>query len=350
MSNDQKPVLYEFVGSTWANVPKIAIEEAGFKEGDFEYKSINLAEGENFNPEYLKLNPNGTVPTLVSKGETYVDSTVSGRALWALQGCRLTHRFPRPLSILAVPHPSCPLFQRSFPTIFLLPMPSPNAMISPPRRAMPFTRQTVVPAILKLAPHPPRVSAHTSTSIIEEIHAAAHDSNATFLMSIDDEDRQSKIKGGQKDFLQGRQNALDKYAPDAPEEFKTFLAKKQAGNKSLLEFYTQEPDAAAKSAHYEQTAELWKSVGIVIRGVITQALTKNGGPYAAGEQPSEVDFHIITWLARTISNTGVEQGASAAEALPVLQKRTGGHGFDPVLGKYWDAWTQRESYKKIKLH
>jgi hypothetical protein len=46
--------------------------------------------------------------------------------------------------------------------------------------------------------------------------------------------------------------------------------------------------------------------------------------------------HIITWLARIITCTGVEPGSSASTALPVLQKWTGGHEFDPALGKYWE--------------
>lgn len=33
-------------------------------------------KGENFNPDFLKINPNGTVPTLVSGGQTFTDSTV----------------------------------------------------------------------------------------------------------------------------------------------------------------------------------------------------------------------------------------------------------------------------------
>jgi hypothetical protein len=35
-----------------------------------------------------------------------------------------------------------------------------------------------------------------------------------------------------------------RYAPDAPEEFKAFLTKKQRENKQLLEFYTGEPDVS----------------------------------------------------------------------------------------------------------
>ncbi|KAL7421738.1 hypothetical protein Q5752_003509 [Cryptotrichosporon argae] len=278
------PKLYEFAGSCWANAPKLALAEAGFKDGAVELVTVNLAEGENFDPEYLKITKSGTVPALVVDGQTYTDST------------------------------------------------------------------TVVSELLKRAPHPPAASASTSTSIIEEIHAAAHDPNATLLFARDDADREAKISGMTKAFLEGRQKALDKFASSAPAEFKDFLTKKQAENKQLLEFYTGNPDQATRDAHYAQAAQLWKSVGIVVRGPVTQALQKNGGPFAGGETPSEADFHIIAWLARTITNTGVEPGTPAADALPKLQAITGGHAFDPVLGKYWDAWLKRDSFTSNKIH
>ncbi|GFZ44094.1 hypothetical protein JCM24511_01815 [Saitozyma sp. JCM 24511] len=284
MSSDSKPKLYEFAGSCWANVPKLAIAEAGYPTDDIEWVSINLAEGANFNPDFLKINPQGTVPTLVIGDQTWTDST------------------------------------------------------------------SVTSEIIKRAPHPPRVSAHTSTSIIEEIHAAAHDPNATLLIATDEEDRRAKANGLPKGFLEGRQKALDKYAAEAPEEFKAFLQRKQQENKQLLDFYVTEPDAQLKAKIYEQGQQLWTSAGIAIRGVITQALKKNDGPFAAGETPSEVDFHIITWLARTITNTGAEPGSPSSVAIPKLQQKTGGHGFDPVIAKYWDTWIDRESFKTNKLH
>lgn len=36
-----------------------------------------VVQGKNFDPEYLKINPNGTVPTLIVDGKTFTDSTVS---------------------------------------------------------------------------------------------------------------------------------------------------------------------------------------------------------------------------------------------------------------------------------
>jgi hypothetical protein len=41
---DDHVEIYEFAGSCWAQVPKIAASEAGFKEGQIEWVSINLAE------------------------------------------------------------------------------------------------------------------------------------------------------------------------------------------------------------------------------------------------------------------------------------------------------------------
>ena len=62
-------------------------------------------------------------------------------------------------------------------------------------------------------------------------------------MSVSDEDREAKINGIPKGFLQGRQDALDKYVQQ-PGEFKEFLEEKQKANKGMLEFYTGNPDVS----------------------------------------------------------------------------------------------------------
>jgi len=75
--SDGRMKIYEFGESCWANVPKIAIAETDTPADQVEWVSIVLAEGKNFDPEYLKINPNGTVPTLIVDGKTFTDSTVS---------------------------------------------------------------------------------------------------------------------------------------------------------------------------------------------------------------------------------------------------------------------------------
>ncbi|KAJ6499833.1 hypothetical protein DFH09DRAFT_945131, partial [Mycena vulgaris] len=49
--------------------------QLGYKEADVATKAVNLVQGENFTPSFLKLNPNGTVPTLKSDDSEIYTST-----------------------------------------------------------------------------------------------------------------------------------------------------------------------------------------------------------------------------------------------------------------------------------
>ncbi|KAI0252302.1 hypothetical protein BJV78DRAFT_1204333 [Lactifluus subvellereus] len=67
-----KPVLYTFPRSVWSAAPHLALAELGI---DAEFKIVDLVEGANFDPEFLKLNPNATLPTLTHDGESYTSTT-----------------------------------------------------------------------------------------------------------------------------------------------------------------------------------------------------------------------------------------------------------------------------------
>jgi len=66
-----KPVLYTFGGSVWAAVPELAIIELGI---DVDKKVVNLINGENFDPAFIKINPNATLPTLEADGKVYTNT------------------------------------------------------------------------------------------------------------------------------------------------------------------------------------------------------------------------------------------------------------------------------------
>ncbi|KAK7015877.1 hypothetical protein VNI00_019019 [Paramarasmius palmivorus] len=68
-----KPVLYTFGGSVWAAAPELAVAEL-YPEGSIDTKVINLLQGENFNPTFIKLNPNATLPTLEANGKAYTST------------------------------------------------------------------------------------------------------------------------------------------------------------------------------------------------------------------------------------------------------------------------------------
>jgi glutathione S-transferase len=63
--------LYNFPMSTCSQKVRIVLAEKGL-----EWKDHRIESGEHLTPEYLALNPNGVVPTLVHDGTPIIDSSV----------------------------------------------------------------------------------------------------------------------------------------------------------------------------------------------------------------------------------------------------------------------------------
>ncbi|KAJ7745836.1 hypothetical protein DFH07DRAFT_833307 [Mycena maculata] len=63
--------LYVAEFSVWAAATELAVLELGYPKGKVMLKTVNLVEGENFEPAFLNVNPNGTVPTLEVDGKVY---------------------------------------------------------------------------------------------------------------------------------------------------------------------------------------------------------------------------------------------------------------------------------------
>lgn len=66
-------ILYNAAFSTCSQKVRICLAEKGLP---FEEKRLNLAKREHLTPDYLALNPNGVVPTLVDDGKVIIDSSV----------------------------------------------------------------------------------------------------------------------------------------------------------------------------------------------------------------------------------------------------------------------------------
>lgn len=65
--------LYNSSGSTCSQRVRYTLAAKGL---DYERKDLNLLKGDQLKPEYLAINPNGVVPTLVHEGKVVIDSTV----------------------------------------------------------------------------------------------------------------------------------------------------------------------------------------------------------------------------------------------------------------------------------
>jgi glutathione S-transferase len=65
--------LYNTPHSTCSQKVRICLAEKGLSWTD---RHVNLATNEHLSPDYLTLNPNGVVPTLVHDGDVIIDSSV----------------------------------------------------------------------------------------------------------------------------------------------------------------------------------------------------------------------------------------------------------------------------------
>jgi glutathione S-transferase len=66
-------VLYHSLRSTCSRKVRICLGEKGI---EFESRVLDLRKFEHHTPEYLRLNPNGYVPTLVDDGRALIESTM----------------------------------------------------------------------------------------------------------------------------------------------------------------------------------------------------------------------------------------------------------------------------------
>ena len=65
--------LYHGASAVCAAQVRVTLAEKG---ADYDSRPVNLQTGEQFDPEYMKLNPNAVVPTIVHEGNVLIESTI----------------------------------------------------------------------------------------------------------------------------------------------------------------------------------------------------------------------------------------------------------------------------------
>ncbi|KAI0067713.1 hypothetical protein BV25DRAFT_852205 [Artomyces pyxidatus] len=68
-----KPVLYLFHGSVWSAAAELAVADLNYSD-KVEKQVVNLLEGENFDPSFIKINGNATLSTMTADGRSYCNT------------------------------------------------------------------------------------------------------------------------------------------------------------------------------------------------------------------------------------------------------------------------------------
>ncbi|KAL3457265.1 hypothetical protein BJX64DRAFT_269255 [Aspergillus heterothallicus] len=176
--NQNKPILYSSTASQWAYVPHLALLEKGYRTEEYDVVDIDLVTAKNLEPNYLEINPHGTIPSLKSPflATPLVDSV---EILEYLDRSR--------------------------------------------------------PAATQLIPSDPATKARVQ-QLIELVHSDQVGTNLILLQARSAEELDGKRKGPWLAFLSNRQATLEKYRAENPGH--PFYERMTVENGALLRLYT----------------------------------------------------------------------------------------------------------------
>ncbi|KAL1760852.1 hypothetical protein FB107DRAFT_269561 [Schizophyllum commune] len=308
-----KLVLYTIPQSVWASAARLAIYELGY-EDSVEFMDINLAEGENFLPEFLAKaspNPNGTLPTLQTPEGTLTNTTDVIKYL--------------------VEHAATGTAMKS-----------------------------------------------GDATLVESLHSDALGPNFAKQMARNNEELAAKADAFLLAFLEGRQRALEEQsARAAAAPYKDFYDAKKTSNGEFLAIVNGSAPVDVNEAFFDKAKALHENVRLFVYDELPRVLPNPGGDmpwetssnmlreassnmlketssdsghFLSGDLPGETDFHLAAWLARTFFTCGAEQVGDASEQARDASgkaKAAFGGPMPPTVLAYWNAWVARPSWGKV---
>ncbi|KAI0257113.1 hypothetical protein BJV78DRAFT_1160327 [Lactifluus subvellereus] len=347
-----KAVLYYDVHSAWSLAVLLALEEKGYGKDELDLRLVDLSKGENFSPTFLRLNPKGTVPTLVVPLENTLSSDMDSR------------------------------YKAITDTDALI------AFLDKSRSVMSHTHTTSAAPAPALSPATVALSS-IAKSIITLLHSSPASPELLFYLNARDSYALKMIAPGISTFLKGRKEALERYLVEnetneirVSEKTKTFWLEKKDETGDLLTALIEadksdedlsESGRKAREEYFDKTKAAWQ-VGLAL--VLTKLSKELVGPFALGEQISIVDIHLTAWLHELVILSGGNTQDSGAVAIARLEEHVGG-GFaftkdavpavpaasvprttssegtapapplEPKLAVLWDALAGRPSWQKV---
>ncbi|RPD62892.1 hypothetical protein L227DRAFT_572760 [Lentinus tigrinus ALCF2SS1-6] len=343
-----KAALYYSPASIWASVPLLALEEKGYGSDEVDLKEVNLATGENFRPSYLRLNPAGTVPTLVVPLQKTLSPEIESRYK-AIQDTKAIVEF-----------------------------------LDKSRSAQSRTHTTSTAPSPSLAPATIAFNV-VSGQIIELLHSHGADPNALFYMNARTEGELKELAKTLLPFVSGRRETLSKLLADSDsgalhvsEKTKAFWQVKLIATDKFVQVYQDaEKSEGALSDEARQARQEYlrsaKAAWIALKDVLSALNKEVIGPFVLGDQLSVADLHLAAWLARIASLSGASASDDGNAAVAKIEAHVGdGFSLDrefsvaearrragiPVTGvepterqsklaAFWDAVKERPSWKKV---
>ncbi|AAW43687.2 expressed protein [Cryptococcus deneoformans JEC21] len=320
--NIPRAVLYSWPSSVWSTVPRLCLYEKGYSEDEYIVKYVDITKGENFSPSYLKININGTVPTLIVPTLETIGAGVNTR----YRSLRDT------VSI-------CDFLDQA--------RSSHTANTSSDKPAPTLTPATIDGKAL-------------SDSVIELVHRPIVDPNFIALSALNNEELKRKLRSGPGKSLAIRREALQSYLAEAQkiasessvaskegsftfeQKIVQFLEDKLRSSEDVWQLYHGQAGEEKLRQFFDISLKTWTERLPEVFGKLEEMIEE---PYFLGDQISLADLHVITWLTRLVS---IADGSPTKDGLSALEAK-----MDKPLGdklrNFWALWTERESFQEVLI-
>ena len=242
-------------------------------------------KAENFEPEYMKINPNGTVPSLVvtAHNKPLIDTR----------------------SILEY-----------------LDQSSPNSTRTP-----------------ALTPTDPEIKIRAN-ALIELVHSSDLDTNLILLACRDEAELEEKRSGVFGSFVAARQAVLKKYHQIDPSN--ALYAAKVKENGALSHIYTTGPSDERK-AFFVDTQKRY----VKFASTMEELNSRIRLPYATGDEVVLADLHIVPWLSHALAGVGTVDPSDFSKLEAHIGKTVPGFKVGDNVRAWWSNFGKRDSFKKV---
>lgn len=244
---------------------------------------------ENFDPEYIAVNPNGTIPSL------------------------------------AAPNLKVPLAD----SVEIL------DFLDEARPSAPKLKPNDLPTQKK------------AQDIINLVHSDRLSTNLILLQAQNAEEMRTKQNSMWNEFVVNRQHQLQHWHSQLPDH--PFYGKKLEQNSPLYELYTSEAGPAPNyKVFYEKTRDMYRDFAIAISELDSWLVL----PYATGDTVTTADLHVVPWLSHAMWGAGCTDIQDFTPLENLIRKSAPGFEIGPRIKEWWSNIAQRKSFQEVfpELH
>lgn len=253
------------------------------------FTQTNVVKAENLDPEYLKKNPNGTVPTLTAShlSKPLVDTR-------------------QILEFLDVSRPS---------------VDGPD-----------------------LTPNGTQDKA-AANALIELVHSNDLDTSLILYGCLDNSEIDRVKASSLYAYLAARNTALQTYHSTDPTN--VFHGAKLKENDTLYSFFT-DASSVDRDAFFKDTAAKYKNFAAGLDVLERQIRLR----YAIGDHVTLADLHIVPWLSHTLWALGTTDRSDFTKLEGRIQRTVPDFRIGPKLREWWNNFGKRDSFQEVfkELH